>query len=304
MTLSRALTFLSFLFLSSQAARAEAPPWVRLPTRSVDAGYLVYIGVSQDGNFDSARTLAEGAALEDLANECTFVPIGAHVEDHYEDGAGAYAKVGVQFSDCEEAQNAITADEIRKVSNPALMESLRRYHAIVDFPVLSDPKAPPPPVRRPVVTHAWGFPPPPTWGHAVTVGTMWDYYVWRQKVYYAKTAVIYSTPPAYAPGSLQASTLTRNLTNVNLHVRRYEQKNPTLQTTAVGWSTAQSRFAGNAPQRPLKSASVPFHPTNTHPQRATAKAKHHKNSKQASKHVNRKPASSHKKIPHPPKKES
>ena len=50
------------------------PAWVTQPTRTVDNGYIVYVGSAEDTGADRAQLKAESAAVEDLANECSLYP--------------------------------------------------------------------------------------------------------------------------------------------------------------------------------------------------------------------------------------
>src|SRR5579885_1472991 len=121
---------------------SDSPAWVHQPTRTVDAGYIVYVGVSEDPLLDQARFKAEGQAIEDLANECSFAPKGARVEDHFEHVTStdhglvhqAYSKVAVDFQSCEEAKSATQPDDIKKLANVAMAEEVKRYQTPVDEP--------------------------------------------------------------------------------------------------------------------------------------------------------------------------
>src|SRR5947209_3047805 len=78
------------------AADSVAPGWVHQAARTVEGGYIVYLGEVEDQAPERARFKAEAAAIQDLANECSFAPKGARVEDHFDQPTGvihhAYAK--------------------------------------------------------------------------------------------------------------------------------------------------------------------------------------------------------------------
>ena len=97
-----------FIFLVVAGCATESsdrpfsvPEWTKAPTRTVDNGYIVYIGSGEDSAKDRASFKAEGAALQDLANECSFVPKGTRLEDRFDKVEGSlhesYAKVAVEF---------------------------------------------------------------------------------------------------------------------------------------------------------------------------------------------------------------
>lgn len=94
-----AIIFLFYCGCSSEPSR-EKPTWVDGPTRVVDNGYIVYIGTGEEVTDDRAQLAAEGLAIQDLANECSFIPKGTRVEDRYSEKQKntykAYAKVAIE----------------------------------------------------------------------------------------------------------------------------------------------------------------------------------------------------------------
>ena len=108
-----AVSFLAFVGCSGATPAPDertGPEWVRQPVRTVDHGYVIYVGLGEDAQPDKARFKAEGAALGDLANECSFPPKGARIEDRFERVQGivhqSYVKAAVDFQSCEEAKAA------------------------------------------------------------------------------------------------------------------------------------------------------------------------------------------------------
>src|SRR4051812_5108042 len=79
----------------------DTPEWASGPTRTVDRGYIIYVGTGEDQAPERARFKAESMALQDLSNECTFAPKGARIEDYFDDTVGivhrSRAKVAVEF---------------------------------------------------------------------------------------------------------------------------------------------------------------------------------------------------------------
>src|SRR4051794_40170297 len=91
---------------ASHAPSQDAPAWTQANSRTVDNGFIVYVGHAEAPNADRGEIKAEGVALEDLANECSFIPRGTRVENRYsapngEHVALAYVQVAVELQECD-----------------------------------------------------------------------------------------------------------------------------------------------------------------------------------------------------------
>lgn len=207
----------------------------------MDAGYIVYVGSGEDTQEQKAAFKAEGQGLQDLANECSFAPKGARVEDRYEtneDGVyrQAYAKVAVDFQSCEDAKNAADAAQIQKLANVAFTEEIKRYQEMMNEP-------PPPPIADQGT--AEGSPPPPSGGGyyagppRTTVMIVQDepsFFVVRQQVAYVKQTVILAPPPAPGAPPPQLAAIQ----GPSRQIHDYEQANPTLKTSQRPWSQVRT----------------------------------------------------------------
>ncbi|CAM6005656.1 unnamed protein product [Sphagnum balticum] len=74
-------------------------------------------------------------ALQDLANECSFVPKGTRVEDHAEKQKYTYmsfAKVAVEFQECDEAKKASDPAQIQQLANVGFTQEIKKYQDIVE----------------------------------------------------------------------------------------------------------------------------------------------------------------------------
>jgi hypothetical protein len=103
----RITLLISTILLTACSSAPKAPEWTQHPTREVDGGYIVYIGVGEASNPERAQFKAEGQALEDLANECTMIPKGTRIEDRFVEKndhfSKAYVKLALEFQECEQA---------------------------------------------------------------------------------------------------------------------------------------------------------------------------------------------------------
>jgi hypothetical protein len=262
---SRLLLFCFVLLIFATGGRLnadDAPAWIQDPTRTVDAGYLVYIGTSEDSLTDTARFKSEAAALEDLANECTFLPKGTRIEDHFQvagaNGFHAYSKVSLTLEECEQAQNTTDPDQIRALANTEMTETLKRYHDLIDNPTSLTPANAATDVELGDALSQTTYTPPQPWGTSaphwkgtVVINSPWQYFVVRQQIAYWKTVVVLSSPGLYAPGTELRSGFEVGLQRVNAQRVSYEHVNPSVRSTSSAWSNVRAN-----PGAPLAPAVI------------------------------------------------
>jgi hypothetical protein len=226
-----------FLVLLAGCATAPTvPDWTTEPARSVDNGYIVYTGSGQEPDPNEAQLAAEGTAIQDLANECSFVPKGARAENHFrvktKDGFEAYASVAVDFQTCEEAQHALQPEEIRNLASSPFMDELKRYQELIGNP--SEPVSAAASAQNP------GAPP--------AVASDVDFFYARQYVFYQKQAVIFAPPGAYAPGSVETQAYLGRVTPVIRPMQAYYAQNPRLRSAPTTWSAVEPQVRQRYPR--------------------------------------------------------
>jgi len=208
------------------------PDWITQPTRTVDKGYIVYVGSGEDNNAERAKFKAEAMALQDLANECSFAPKGTRIEDHFseniKDFTESYAKVAVEFQDCEKAKAALTPEAVQQVANVALAEQIKRYQDLIDHP---EPDETPVPIA---IASTSGS---STGSGPKIIQNDSEFFVMRQQVAYYKQAVILAPPGTYTPNSTQSTQFTQNVQEVAHAVNSYEVAHPQIHTWANSYST-------------------------------------------------------------------
>jgi hypothetical protein len=231
-----ALVLLILLVLSSCSSTPKEPAWIRQPARTLDNGYIVYVGTSEDVALERATFKAESVAIGDLVNECTLAPKGARFEDHFDqviDGVHhSYAKLGIVFEECEQAKNAIQPDEIRKLANVALTQQLKRYQDLyyekpTEDVIVADNAS------RPSQTSS--SPGPQT----VYIHDNADFFIWREQVAYSKQVVILAPPTAYPPNAPQTTQFVNQTSQSSQAVKMYSEANPSIKTTSTTWSSVQ-----------------------------------------------------------------
>ena len=117
----------------------SVPAWVRQPTRVLNGANLEYVGIGEDRTEANARFKAEAFALQDLANDCSFVPIGTRIqEDHFDESVGvlhrSFARVSVGVHECQSARAATTRSQIRGLADVRLSTEVDRYQKQYDPP--------------------------------------------------------------------------------------------------------------------------------------------------------------------------
>jgi len=203
----------------------------------VDNGYIVYVGTGGGPNQESAQFKAEGMALEDIANECSFIPKGTRVEDRYvEKGAhdsNAWVKVALEFQECDEASKTTDPSQIKKLANASFTIQMKRYQ---DF---NETGETPPADEVAEVEPLTEISPAPV--RTVGWSESTHFYVVRQYIAYQNEAVILSRPTAYQPGSPEARVYTTQMQQPQQQVQTAMVANPQLKTQPQVWSSIPDR---------------------------------------------------------------
>ncbi|MBI3555127.1 MAG: hypothetical protein HY074_02540 [Deltaproteobacteria bacterium] len=222
---------------SKNTGSANIPTWIHQPVRTIEAGYIVYIGTGEDKNAERAAFKAEAAALQDLANECSFAPKGTRTEDRFTETTGllhhGYAKIAVEFRDCEAAKSAINPDDIRKLANAAYSDEIKRYQDLVQHPgdeVAADDDSDG--VNEAIDSKS----PPPGGGSGVRDSN--HLFVVRQWVFYSKQDVILSPPQTYAANSIESTQFVNKVAPAQDQVQTYERNHPEIHSWNNAWSTS------------------------------------------------------------------
>jgi hypothetical protein len=229
---------LPFLFACSSTPKVERPAWLNEPTRVVDNGYIVYVGTAEDLQPEKAQFKAEGIALEDLANECSFIPKGARIEDRFQEKndklTKSYVKLGLEFTECEKAKHTTDPVAIKEIANVAFAEQMRKFQDLSETGEVPDKSQ----YAALEVPKEW-TPAPARAGMSEDV----HFYAVRQYVAYQKEVVILSPPMAYAPNSVETQRYTAAVQPAVAQVETYQAKNPELAKNPLPISKLPNRMA-------------------------------------------------------------
>jgi len=226
------LAILGILVFSacSSTPSVKSPDWIRTPSRTVDGGYILFVGTGEDPVAEKSTFKAESQALQDLSNECSFAPKGTRIEDHYQEKSGGtiltYAKIGISFLDCDAAKAANDPESIRRLASAPLADQLKKYRDLVYAPAETeggDTKGGS--EGNPMLSSTAGPPTNPD-----------HYFIARERVAYVKETIILAPETVYVPSAPQTVAVTRQLSAASDQVRVYEQKNPDTKTWHRSWS--------------------------------------------------------------------
>jgi hypothetical protein len=237
--MKKTLAFVLLTILSSCGSEPKKtqPDWVHESTRSVDNGYIVYIGNGVAMSNERAQFEAEGQALEDLANECSMIPKGTRLEDRYFEKTGheylAYVKVGVEFKDCEEMKKTVDPTEIKKLANVSFTQQLKRYQDLIETGEMVAAGE-----NTEVELPSEISPAPP---RASGMSENMHFYVVRQYVAYQKEVVVLSPSTAYAANSPESQRFVSSVQPVTQQLQTIETKDSQLRNQPQPWSKLADR---------------------------------------------------------------
>lgn len=262
---------LSFLVVATVIGCAEAPTvprdpsWITQPTRTVDNGFIVYVGKSNDINPERAQFKAEGQALEDLANECSMIPKGARIEDRYliqpKHESFAYVKVAVELQICEEAKQANDPQSIRRLASQTFTEQLKRYQDLAENDEFASFQAA---LNAPIHDGDENTLLLPSTVEASnsslssdSSASIYQHFAIRQYFVYQKEVVILAQPSAFAPNSPESVRLTTALTTTSRQISQLTTSQSKLKTTPLTWSSLPRRPIVIQPRPITSSAPTP-----------------------------------------------
>jgi hypothetical protein len=238
----------------------------------VDNGYIVYTESSEDADADKAKFKAEAAGLEDLANECSFIPKEARVEDRFERKVEhmhqAYAKVAIEFQVCDQARKATTPEAVRNMANVPMTEEVKRYQDLLGKADVGD-------VDEASDDHvAENAPSAPSSGSthvAMNDQVYIHYYVAQEQVWQYKQEVIMAPPAAYPPGSPQSTQFTNMVVARNEQIQTMQTTHPELVSPAKPYSSYRTQIVrnygavGRPHDRSKQNRRAPNQPKENHP---------------------------------------
>ncbi len=105
--------------------------WVLQPARSIEQQNLIFVSSAEAASKATAEFTAVSKALEDLANECSYVPKGTHLEDLVEsqqaDKVVVAVKLVVPLKICDQAKKDLLPEDLQRNANRGYAEQIQKY---------------------------------------------------------------------------------------------------------------------------------------------------------------------------------
>ena len=225
------------------------PLWARQATRTINNGYIIFVESDDEVSQKLAQFRSESAALNDLANECSMIPKGARIEDHFDHRVAhlfqAYTKVAVELDLCEKSKRALTPEAIRHLANATMTEQVKKYQAdIGQTPELladaeengSDDGQSKPKANGEASEAADDNSIAPVHAQGLAVRDDEHFYVIREQLYFSKQDVILSPQDAYPLPSAEYQKFSQAVPLQTQGLVGYEAAHPTLKTSPHAWS--------------------------------------------------------------------
>ena len=202
--------------------------WVQQPVRSIDGKDLVFVNSASDPVQARAEFIAVAKALEDLANECSYIPKGSHLEDRADtkrpEGFSVAVKLVIEDQLCEQAKKELLPENIKRTSNRGYTEQLQKYQLERNLALSEEPAS----RRENNVIHDDN-----------------DFFEMRQHIALLKTEMILAGKDLDQLGLKHQQEILQTLSEEFAAAHTYEVANPTLKSSSLTWSKVQTQIAQN-----------------------------------------------------------
>ena len=225
--------------------------WTDRIGKSIENKNLVIVSTATASTQKLAKFSAESSALEDLANECSFVPRGTYVQDELtnqkaKDQFAVIVKVVVELQNCEKAKQALQLSDIAAQANLGYTEQILKNQLQLDLRDQSSEKLKPmirtmipPMIPREKVERILSS------DDSNLIRDDADFFMMRQQIAFLKQSILLSSKDMYPKSLVLSDRMTRVLTQKIEATQNYELKNATLKASSVTWSFAKERITQN-----------------------------------------------------------
>ena len=209
------------------------------------------VSSAKSNSESSAKFKAEAQALEDLANECSFVTKGTHLEDQLTKRDGdqtiVFVKLVVERTLCEEAKRSIKTQEIQRLSNFGYAEQILKNQFENENKIIF--KSPPPNAKQKVELILAAE-------HSSIIRDDGDFFMARQQIAFLKQAILLSTQGLFSQKLTESDKMHAVLAQRIQAALDYETLNPALKSSAMTWSTIKERISQNLKENEERSQNV------------------------------------------------
>ena len=224
---------------------------IEQPGRSYENQNLVMVSSAKSNTESSAKFNAESQALEDIANECSFVTKGTRVDDQLAKREGnevtVFVKIIVERSLCEEAKKSIKPQEIQKLSNLGYAEQILKNQIENEKKITF--KSPPPNAKQKVELILAAE-------HPSMIHDDGDFFMARQQIAFLKQATLLSTQGLFSQKLIESDKMRFVLAQKIQAAQDYETLNPALKSSAMTWSTIKERISQSLKEDEQNSQNI------------------------------------------------
>ncbi len=214
--------------------------WMDEAGRHFENRNLVMVSAEKSPSEAVAKFKAEAKGLEDLANECSFVPRGTHIEEEItqktKDQFIVFAKLVIDHSICEEAKKSLKFSEIESLANLGYTEQILKNQSQNPEPNNSKISSMSPKQKVERILSS---------DESNVVGDDGDFFMERQQIAFLKEAILLSSRGLYPKKLVISDKMTAVLAQKIQAVQSYEAANPALKSSSVTWSFAKERITQN-----------------------------------------------------------
>ncbi len=232
--------FASYSLCSCSSLGIGNRTWTEQAGRNYENQNLVIVGSAISSDESTAKFKAEAQALEDLANECSLIPRGTHLEDQFmkrvENQSQFFVKVVIDLKLCEEAQKSVKASEIEKLANLGYTEQVLKSQ-IQSEKEMNFKVAPPGADKKiEMILNA---------EQPSVIRDDSDFFMARQQIAFLKQASLFANRGIF-PKKLVNSDKVYSVLNQKIQaVQEYEKLNPALKSSGITWTTIKERINKN-----------------------------------------------------------
>lgn len=239
---------------ASHSIVGQNKAWTDQLGRSFESKNLVIVSTALGSTAASAKFKSEAKGLEDLANECSFVPKGTHIEDEVTqksyDQFIVFSKIVIEEKFCETGKRLLQLAEIEQMANLGYTEQILKNQLQSEKPVVQPPVS----SKLPKLTSATKVPPMSprqkierllSSDEASVIHDDGDFFMTRQQIAFLKQAILLSAKGLYPKNLVLSDKMTSVLSQKILATRNYEAQNTALSSSSVTWSFAKERINQN-----------------------------------------------------------
>ena len=215
--------------------------WAEQIGKSVEGQKLIFVGADISGSEENSKFKAEAKSLENLANECSFVPKGTYLADQLmtkTDGqTRVIVKLVVDMNLCEQARNSILPNDIEGLINFGYTEQIQKFQEENEKQITYS--APPPSAKQKVEMILNS-------DSVALVRDDDDFFLVRQQAAYLKQIILMSKRGKLPTGLINFERVFGVLSEKTSAIRAYEKINPVLKSSSMTWSTVKERLSQNS----------------------------------------------------------